>query len=444
MQFQHPNLLLIIFFAAAYTPKRTGHHHYAEHAPGTPVSCEGLAKRTRITIQATPPSVHIQQLLSLDVNIQNSSDDDEMPEFLPRRLFPNAEVQSTPIYGASSNDIFGPTPLPLPSFLEPQPLPIPNFDNHIPAQIVSHARYSTRAHHGTRGRAVHPLNSHLLWCTKAGHWVPSHVFGLQMQCAHCREMHNAAAQCQRAEAAAAQSLADLNMNLPLNPSPAPNAHQNPAPASQPGMQPQPDSPPNNLPNHDPLTDLAVSAEEKALLATAWQKIMDIKMEQCNQCHEKWFDLNIQNGGCAKCRKNDKYKPSNKMFPGLPPPDLPKLSQMEEMLISPVHALVQLWQVRGGHFKYTGHICNFPRETSVLHHKLPLLPEHYDIIIMRHAGVEQQTDLAVYEDFRVHRQNIEAWLCYLEVSHPTFRNRTVTVAYNLLNQLLLNSTVHHRL
>ena len=86
------------------------------------------------------------------------------------------------------------------------------------------------------------------------------------------------------------------MNIPLNPSPAPNVHQNPTPASQPALQPQPNhDPPNNLPNHNPLTDLAVSVEERALLAMAQQKIMDIKMEQCNQCHEKWFDLNVKDG-----------------------------------------------------------------------------------------------------------------------------------------------------
>lgn len=107
-------------------------------------------------------------------------------------MFPNAEVQSTPIQGTSSNDVFGPTPLPLPPS-QPQPFPIPNLDNHIPAQIVSHAQYSTREHCGARGRAVHPLNPRLLWCTKAGHWVPLHIFGLQMQCAHCRERDNAAA-----------------------------------------------------------------------------------------------------------------------------------------------------------------------------------------------------------------------------------------------------------
>jgi hypothetical protein len=188
------------------------------------------------------------------------------------------------------------------------------------------------------------------------------------------------------------------MNIPLdpNPPPAPDLGYNSVPDSQP-VQP---NAPDNLSNHDPLAELAMSAEDRALLVKAQEKIMDIMMEQCDQCHEKWFDLNVQHGACAKCRKDDKYKPSNKMYPGIPPPHLPELSQMEEMLISPVHALIQLWQVCGGQFKYTGHTCNFPQETAVFHNKLPLLLEDCDIIIMHHAGLEQGSNLAVYQDFQV--------------------------------------------
>jgi hypothetical protein len=60
-----------------------------------------------------------------------------------------------------------------------------------------------------------------------------------------------------------------------------------------------------------------------------------------------------------------------MYPGprpQPADDLPELTQIEEMLIAPVHALVQLWQVRGGQYKYTGHTCNFPRENALFHAK----------------------------------------------------------------------------
>jgi hypothetical protein len=120
--------------AAAFTPKSTQHHPYGQHTPATPMSREGLAKRACITIRATPPSAWIQQLPSLDVNMQNQSDDDdEMPELLPRRLFPSTTV-STSVHNASSNDVFGPTPLPLPPS-QPQPFPMPNLDNHILAQM---------------------------------------------------------------------------------------------------------------------------------------------------------------------------------------------------------------------------------------------------------------------------------------------------------------------
>ena len=88
------------------------------------------------------------------------------------------------------------------------------------------------------------------------------------------------------------------------------------------------------------------------------------MESCDLCHEEWFDLKVENGVCENCRKSSKFQPSNNMYPGDGAFGLPELTQMEEMLISPVHALVQLWQIRGGQTKYTGHTCNFPRENTI--------------------------------------------------------------------------------
>ncbi|THU86976.1 hypothetical protein K435DRAFT_630076, partial [Dendrothele bispora CBS 962.96] len=120
---------------------------------------------------------------------------------------------------------------------------------------------------------------------------------------------------------------------------------------------------------------ALSAQDQLKLDTVRKKLLAIAVERCAMCHEEWFDLNVNiHGVCARCRKSSKYKPANAMFPGVYPNHLPELTQMEEMLIAPVHALVQVWQVRGGQYKYTGHICNFPRETAVFHAKVPLLPE----------------------------------------------------------------------
>jgi hypothetical protein len=126
--------------------------------------------------------------------------------------------------------------------------------------------------------------------------------------------------------------------------------------------------------------------------------MGIAMESCELCHEEWFDFQVENDVCANCRKGSKFQPSNNMYPGIGASHLPELTQMEEMLISPVHALVQLWQIHGGQTKYTGYTCNFPCENAVFHGKVPLLPEKCDIIIMCHTGAEAGTDEVIYQDF----------------------------------------------
>ncbi len=110
---------------------------------------------------------------------------------------------------------------------------------------------------------------------------------------------------------------------------------------------------------NPLQESAVSAEEKQQLQVVRQKIMEIKMEHCVYCKEKWFDIKLKDGKCSKCQKNQKFQAINKMDPGIIPQALPQLTQIEEIIIAPIHALVQLWQVQGGQYKHTSHICNFP-------------------------------------------------------------------------------------
>lgn len=189
---------------------------------------------------------------------------------------------------------------------------------------------------------------------------------------------------------------------------------------------------------------AISPEDRTLLENCHQKLSGISLELCQLCHEEWFDLDVKHGTCEKCRKSTKWQAGNNMYPGIGAPDLPQLTQMKEMLISPVHALVQLWQICGGQTKYTGHICNFPRENAVFHATLLLLPEECDIIIMRCTGVEIGTDDPIYQDFRVHRHAIQTWLEYLEEHHPTFIAHKVTIDYARLNQLPENGLVHERL
>src|SRR6202050_3158349 len=82
--------------------------------------------------------------------------------------------------------------------------------------------------------------------------------------------------------------------------------------------------------------------------------------------------------------------------------------------------------------------------AIFHAKVPLLPEEYDIIIMRRTGVEPVTDEVIYQDFRVRRNAIQLWLEYLVQNHPTFRSRQVAVDYTQLDQLPVDGLVHDQL
>ncbi|KAJ7869271.1 hypothetical protein B0H14DRAFT_2346110, partial [Mycena olivaceomarginata] len=159
-----------------------------------------------------------------------------------------------------------------------------------------------------------------------------------------------------------------------------------------------------------LSDSAVTGREKELLTEVRKKLMETTLETCVLCHEKWFDLGVNAAGkCRKCSKNGYFSAENGMDPGSVPPHLPALTQMEEILISPVHALTQVWQIHGGQYAYRGHICNFPRDSAVLHQRVPLLPEECEILIFRRSGTTNGQQ--VNEDFRVRRAALETWLKY---------------------------------
>jgi hypothetical protein len=213
--------------------------------------------------------------------------------------------------------------------------PHPRSPSHPPAQIIAGERHAGGQNiRGRAAREVHPNNAHLLWCTNNRHWVHRDIFGDLGQCENCRRRAHE----NRHRGRERQSETILQTELDAQIEPQPLLPPPPQPLPQ-----YPPQPPPVPPLVDPLTGSAVTPEERTLLLSVREKLMAIKRELCVECHENWFDLDIRQGVCAKCRKNCKYKESNQMYPGLRP-ELPTLTQMEEMLIASVHALVQLWQV----------------------------------------------------------------------------------------------------
>ncbi|KAH6667816.1 hypothetical protein B0J14DRAFT_172917 [Halenospora varia] len=110
------------------------------------------------------------------------------------------------------------------------------------------------------------------------------------------------------------------------------------------------------------------AEAPALSEQDWQYLKDFQarlakeviLDHCTRCRETWFNNNVVNGVCKKCRTTrDKSKKDDEPFlmpaenlmdPGGVPPNLPKLTQVEEMLIAKVHVMVEVHQIRGQQYR----------------------------------------------------------------------------------------------
>ena len=174
-----------------------------------------------------------------------------------------------------------------------------------------------------------------------------------------------------------------------------------------------------------------------------------RLDQCARCKEKWFDMRLQAGVCHRCRGRDKGKTEELPFlistanftdPGSIPDDLPKLTQVEEMLIARVHVFVEIRQVRGQQYKYSGHVCNFLRDIGKVYTRLPLLPENLEMVIIRPANTATAPGLSrqFRQDYRVRREAVWQWLQFLKTNHPGYRD--IGLDHSVLGRLPIDGNV----
>jgi hypothetical protein len=287
-----------------------------------------------------------------------------------RRLFPEDDdmsIDDEDIFGGQRNPIpLPPQPSPpqpsppQPSLPQPSPQPQPqpqlqppppsppsppspplSPSRRDPARNIGGRRYSNARRPSNAGQ------SNNKYCSTGRHNRPNINFvenGRTYQtCNDCRARQRRNRANQGPVDHGAQALQQLEQQgvPPQNPIPLPN--QSP---SQPPHPPPPPSPvlPQQL---NPLLDSAISPEDHDRLQRVREKWNAIQLESCDGCEREWFDLGViqtETGDnlCKDCRKTTPlFHRNNNVNPGPGCPDLPSLTQMEEMLISPVHALIQV-------------------------------------------------------------------------------------------------------
>ena len=266
-----------------------------------------------------------------------------------QQLFPgdnDVDMNNEDVFGGLENPILQqplqplqpPQPPQPPS--QPQPPPQPQSSRRNPARNIGGRRYSNSRRPSNAGQSENK------WCSTGRHHRPYINFienGRTFQtCNNCRAAQRRNRANQHAANDAAQVLQQLEQqevplqNTILPGSLAPHLPHPPPPSLPP--------PPQQL---DPLLNPAISPEDRNRLERVRARWTAIQLESCDGCEREWFDLDVQQAEtgdnlCKACRKpSPLFHKNNNLYPGPGCPDLPPLTQIEEMLISPVHALIQV-------------------------------------------------------------------------------------------------------
>uniref|UniRef100_A0A4E9ER58 ATP-dependent DNA helicase n=1 Tax=Gibberella zeae TaxID=5518 RepID=A0A4E9ER58_GIBZA len=209
-----------------------------------------------------------------------------------------------------------------------------------------------------------------------------------------------------------------------------------------------------------LEDHCLTAHDQHLINTWQNKLNEQVMVFCPRCKIRWFDLELRNGICRSCYRRDTvnapkrgarragepgfWSAANKLDPGDFPEHLPELTQVEEMLISRVHAFVQVMTYRGQQYRYKGHVIHFLKDVGQIYDQLPLLPRDLDIFILRPANQTKQPHMIrqFRGQSRVRQQVIRTWLEHLKQNHPGYAD--VEVNEQALSQLPVDGDVADQL
>ena len=87
---------------------------------------------------------------------------------------------------------------------------------------------------------------------------------------------------------------------------------------------------------------------------------------CSSCNESFHSIKLicsSSAACNRCSRDKRepklYSAANNMDPAPVPPALQGLTQVEEMLISPVMTIMSVYRLPQGQFGYSGHVINLP-------------------------------------------------------------------------------------
>ncbi len=119
---------------------------------------------------------------------------------------------------------------------------------------------------------------------------------------------------------------------------------------------------------------------------------------CSECSECFPTFSASPASllpiCVLCRSKNRrnlFQLQNNMHPGIPPAHLPKLSSLEESLISLHCPVLNILRLKGGNFGYTGNCVAVTQDIGQLVSRLPrnLIKTHLSIMMPFRANSSEE-------------------------------------------------------
>ena len=122
-------------------------------------------------------------------------------------------------------------------------------------------------------------------------------------------------------------------------------------------------------------------------------------------------------------------PGLEEIPHLIKENLEQLTMVEEMLISPILAIMSIYRLPGGAHISRGFCANFSQDLGPVLKELPRLPKDLPILILKKKDQNNLT-----KQFHVNRARVELILTYLCYNNPAYIEHNINIDRANLEEL----------
>ena len=165
----------------------------------------------------------------------------------------------------------------------------------------------------------------------------------------------------------------------------------------------------------------------------YNNLAKLRNNFCENCHELWPSSYAK---CTTCGKNkNKFNKQNKMVPDIDnlPIDIKKhienITMIEEMLISPILAVMSICRLPGGQLISKGYVANFAQDIMPICKALPRLSNSLPVLIIKKSDQNNNN-----KEFKVNKERVSCLLKFFCKNNPDWIQKGMFKMHKQLQKL----------